>query len=94
MAAASVVGSPVLEAALRKARWRLIPLLAVGYLIAYMDRSNISYAAESMNRQLHFSAHVYGLGAGLFFVSYALCEVPSNALLLRFGRGGGWRASC
>ena len=85
MAAASVVGSPVLEAALRKARWRLIPLLAVGYLIAYMDRSNISYAAESMNRQLHFSAHVYGLGAGLFFVSYALCEVPSNALLLRFG---------
>jgi len=85
MSTASVVGSPVLEAALRKARWRLIPLLAVGYLIAYMDRSNISYAAESMNRQLHFSAHVYGLGAGLFFVSYALCEVPSNALLLRSG---------
>jgi ACS family tartrate transporter-like MFS transporter len=46
---------------------------------------NISFAAESMNRDLHFSPSVYGLGAGLFFVSYALCEVPSNWLLLRFG---------
>jgi ACS family tartrate transporter-like MFS transporter len=46
---------------------------------------NISFAAESMNRDLHFSPSVYGLGAGLFFISYALCEVPSNWLLLRFG---------
>jgi ACS family tartrate transporter-like MFS transporter len=50
-----------------------------------MDRANISFAAESMNRQLHFSPHVYGLGAGLFFITYALCEIPSNALMLRFG---------
>jgi len=74
-----------LESALRKARWRILPLLALGYLAAYTDRVNISFAAESMNRDLHFSPHVYGLGAGLFFVSYALCEVPSNWLLLRFG---------
>jgi len=82
----TAVGSgSVLQAAVRKARWRLIPLLAVCYLIAYMDRVNISFAAESMNRQLHFTPKIYGLGAGLFFLSYALCEIPSNRLLLRFG---------
>jgi ACS family tartrate transporter-like MFS transporter len=74
-----------LERGLAKARWRLLPLLGIGYLVAFMDRSNISYAAASMNRELHFSTYVYGLGAGLFFVSYAACEIPSNALMLRFG---------
>jgi ACS family tartrate transporter-like MFS transporter len=74
-----------LESALRKARWRILPLLSLGYLAAYTDRVNISFAAESMNRDLHLSPSVYGLGAGLFFISYALCEVPSNWLLLRFG---------
>lgn len=74
-----------MQSALRKARWRIIPLLAIGYLVAFMDRANISFAAESMNRQLHFSPHVYGLGSGLFFLSYALCEIPSNNMLLRFG---------
>src|ERR1700684_9433 len=71
--------------ALRKAGWRLIPLLALGYGIAYMDRVNISFASLQMNRDLHFSASVYGFGAGLFFIGYALCEVPSNLLLVRFG---------
>jgi ACS family tartrate transporter-like MFS transporter len=74
-----------LASALRKARRRLIPLLSICYLVAYMDRANISFAAESMNRDLHFSPKVYGLGAGLFFVTYALCEIPSNRMLLRFG---------
>jgi ACS family tartrate transporter-like MFS transporter len=78
-------GRVPLESALRKARWRILPLLSMCYLVAYMDRVNISFAAEPMNRDLHFSPYVYGLGAGLFFVSYALCEVPSNLLLLRFG---------
>jgi len=50
-----------------------------------MDRINISFASLRMNTDLHFSATVYGIGAGLFFVGYALCEVPSNLLLLRFG---------
>jgi len=50
-----------------------------------MDRINISFAALQMNRDLHFSASVYGFGAGMFFIGYALCEVPSNLLLLRFG---------
>src|SRR5579863_9257906 len=71
--------------ALRKATWRLIPLIALGYGIAYMDRVNISFAALQMNTDLHFSATVYGFGAGLFFLSYAACEVPSNLALYRFG---------
>jgi MFS transporter, ACS family, tartrate transporter len=73
------------RAALRKASLRLIPLLFLGYGVAYMDRVNISFASLQMNRDLHFSASIYGFGAGLFFVSYAACEVPSNLLLYRVG---------
>jgi ACS family tartrate transporter-like MFS transporter len=71
--------------AIRKATLRLIPLIALGYGAAYMDRVNISFASLQMNRDLHFSAITYGFGAGLFFLSYAACEVPSNLLLYRFG---------
>lgn len=73
------------RSALRKASLRLIPLIAVGYGAAYVDRVNVSFASLSMNRDLHFSASMYGFGAGLFFVSYALCEIPSNLLLVKFG---------
>ncbi len=69
----------------RKASLRLLPVIGVGYGLAYMDRINISFASLQMNRDLHFSASVYGFGAGLFFIGYVLCEVPSNLLLLRFG---------
>lgn len=69
----------------RKAAWHLLPILSVGYCLAYMDRINISFASLRMNTDLHFSATIYGLGAGLFFIGYAVCEVPSNLLLLRFG---------
>jgi MFS transporter, ACS family, tartrate transporter len=71
--------------AAHKISLRLIPLLAVAYGIAYIDRINVSFAALQMNRDLHFNASVYGFGAGVFFLSYAVCEVPSNLLLLRFG---------
>lgn len=81
----AVAGHDPLQSALKKARWRILPLLSICYLVAFMDRVNISFAAEPMNRDLHFTPYVYGLGAGLFFVSYALCEVPSNWLLLKFG---------
>jgi len=73
------------RSAQRKASFRLIPVIGIGYCLAYIDRINISFASLQMNRDLHFSASVYGLGAGLFFIGYALCEVPSNLLLLRFG---------
>ena len=73
------------SSAYRKASWRILPLIAFGYGAAYIDRVNISFAALQMNRDLAFSASVYGLGAGLFFLGYAACEVPSNLLLYRFG---------
>jgi len=84
-AAEAVPQIAALQSALRKARWRLIPLLSICYLVAFMDRANISFAQESLSRDLHFTPKVYGLGAGLFFLSYALCEIPSNRMLLRFG---------
>ncbi len=77
--------SNVAASAQRKAALRLLPVISIGYGLAYMDRINISFASLRMNNDLHFSATVYGLGAGLFFIGYALCEVPSNLLLLRFG---------
>jgi ACS family tartrate transporter-like MFS transporter len=73
------------RSAQRKASLRLIPVIGIGYCLAYMDRLNLSFASLQMNRDLHFSASVYGFGAGLFFIGYALCEVPSNLMLLRFG---------
>jgi ACS family tartrate transporter-like MFS transporter len=71
--------------ALSKAFWRIVPLIGLGYCFAFIDRVNISFAAQQMNRDLHFSATIYGLGGGLFFLSYALCGVPSNLLLVKFG---------
>src|SRR5580658_1453858 len=73
------------RSAQRKAGLRLIPIIGIGYGLAYIDRLNLSFASLQMNRDLHFSASVYGFGAGLFFIGYALCEVPSNLALLRFG---------
>ena len=73
------------RSAMRKATWRLIPLIALGYGAAYMDRVNIGFAALQMNIDLHFSNTVFGIGAGIFFLSYAACEIPSNLLLYRFG---------
>jgi ACS family tartrate transporter-like MFS transporter len=85
MVADSGLGASTGAAALSKISWRLLPLLGIGYGIAYMDRINISFAAQRMNADLHFTATLYGLGAGLFFLSYALFEIPSNLLLVRFG---------
>ena len=71
--------------AMRKAFWHILPLILVAYLFAYMDRVNVSFAAAAMNENLAFSATVYGLGGGLFFLGYALFEIPSNMMLVRFG---------
>ena len=70
---------------LAKVRWRLIPFLFLLYVIAYLDRVNVGYAALDMNRDLGFSAAVYGFGSGIFFLSYTLLEVPSNLILARVG---------
>ncbi len=68
-----------------KVSWRLLPLVALAYCIAYIDRSNISFAALTMNKDLAFSAYVYGWGAGIFFFGYFLFEIPSNLILEKVG---------
>jgi ACS family tartrate transporter-like MFS transporter len=79
------VADPIAESALRKVRWRLIPFLFLLYIVAYLDRVNVGFAAIDMNRDLGFSAAVYGMGSGIFFLSYTSLEVPSNLMLARFG---------
>jgi ACS family tartrate transporter-like MFS transporter len=64
---------------------RIIPFVALLYFAAFIDRTNVGFAALQMNRDLGFSAYVYGLGAGIFFVGYCLFEVPSNLILHRVG---------
>ena len=68
-----------------KVRWRLIPFLFLLYIVAYLDRVNVGFAAIDMNRDLGFSAAVYGFGSSIFFLSYTLFEIPSNLILARVG---------
>ncbi|MGG1944558.1 MFS transporter [Trinickia sp. NRRL B-1857] len=69
----------------RKVSWRLLPLLLVCYLVAYLDRVNVGFAKLQMASALHLSDAVYGLGAGIFFLGYFLFEIPSNLILHRVG---------
>ena len=78
-------GETVGRAAMGKAFWRILPLIGLTYLFAYMDRVNVGFAAAQMNHDLNFSATIYGLGGGLFFLAYALFAIPSNLMLVRFG---------
>lgn len=74
-----------LEAAAVRIRRRLIPFLFLLYIVAYLDRINVGFAALQMNAALGFSAATYGLGAGIFFLSYTAFEIPSNIILARVG---------
>ncbi|WP_205880278.1 MFS transporter [Lichenicoccus roseus] len=74
-----------LEAAYRKVAWRLIPFLVLCFFCAYIDRINVGFAKLQMLRDLGFSDAVFGAGAGIFFLSYALLEIPSNLILARVG---------
>jgi MFS transporter, ACS family, tartrate transporter len=74
------------EAAIvKKIAWRILPLAIIAYCIAYIDRTNIAVAALTMNKDLGFSATIYGLGAGVFFLGYFIFEIPSNVILERVG---------
>jgi ACS family tartrate transporter-like MFS transporter len=70
---------------MRKVSVRLLPFLFVLYIFNFLDRTNVALASLQMNRDLSFSSTAFGLGAGIFFVGYALFEVPSNLLLVRVG---------
>lgn len=64
---------------------KLMPLLVVVYVMSFLDRTNIALAKASMGIDLGLSAAAYGLGAGLFFLTYALFEVPSNLIMQKVG---------
>jgi MFS transporter, ACS family, tartrate transporter len=69
----------------KRIAWRLLPFLFLLYVVAYLDRINVGFAALQMKDQLGFSDSVYGFGAGIFFISYFLFQVPSNMVLERVG---------
>ncbi|SDT13611.1 MFS transporter [Microlunatus soli] len=73
------------ERATKKVFKRLVPFLLLMYVIAFLDRSNVSFAQEEFEVDFGISAAAYALGAGLFFVGYAIFEIPSNLLLHRVG---------
>ena len=69
----------------RRTARRLVPIIVVSFLIALIDRNNLSFASLSMNADLQFSQTIYGIGVAAFYCGYSLFEVPSNLLLARFG---------
>ncbi len=70
---------------IRKAARRILPIVMLCYIAAFLDRVNIGFAALTMNHDLGFSASAFGFGAGIFFLGYVVCELPSNLLLVHFG---------
>jgi len=64
---------------------RLVPYLVLCYFIAYLDRVNVGFAALTMNKALGLTATMFGFGAGIFFLTYFVFELPSNLFLDRFG---------
>ncbi|MDC4643109.1 MFS transporter [Acinetobacter baumannii] len=81
----SEVDTTVRKLAYRKIAFRLMPFLMLCYFCAYLDRVNVGFAKLQMISDLQFSEAVYGLGAGIFFIGYFLCEVPSNIVLHKVG---------
>jgi ACS family tartrate transporter-like MFS transporter len=73
------------DSILKRAAWRLIPFMSLMYVVSFLDRVNISFAALRMNQDLGFSPEIYGFASGVFFFGYFLFEVPSNLMLQKVG---------
>jgi MFS family permease len=82
---AATIAPPGETTLLRRVAWRLVPLLTVAYLIAYIDRANVGYAKLTMLSSLHMSEAAFGFASSLFFIGYLCFEVPSNLAMHRFG---------
>jgi len=74
-----------LDRAVRRAYLRLGPFLMLMYVISFLDRANVGFAKQALQTSVGISESTYALGAGLFFISYSLCAIPSNLILHRFG---------
>lgn len=81
----SLLASPHLASGIKKATFRLMPMLIILYFVAFLDRTNVGFAEAAMETDRGLSAGAYALGAGIFFIGYALFEIPSNLLLNKFG---------
>src|SRR5262245_7247079 len=79
------MASSIEQRTIRKISLRLLPLIVVIYFVAYIDRTNVGFAALTMNKALGLSSYVFGWGAGIFFLGYFLFEVPSNVILEKTG---------
>jgi ACS family tartrate transporter-like MFS transporter len=73
------------QTTLRKVRRRIMPLIVILYFIAYLDRNNVGFAKLGMQSDIGLTEAAYGLGAGIFFLGYALLEIPSNGGMYRYG---------
>jgi MFS family permease len=73
------------ERTVNKVFQRLMPFLGLLYIVSFLDRVNVGYAALSMNKALGFSNAVYGLGAGIFFIGYFIMEIPGNLIMAKVG---------
>jgi D-galactonate transporter len=84
-AAPSLTSSSDNDSLYSKIAWRILPIMLLAYIVAYIDRVNVGFAKLQMLSDLKFSESVYGLGAGIFFLGYFLFEVPSNLILHKVG---------
>ncbi len=82
---AKIVSNPIEVATIRKLKVRLLPFLFALYVVAFIDRINLGFAALTMNRELAISSQQFGFAAGIFFWGYFLFEIPSNLMLHRIG---------
>lgn len=84
-ATASAEQSAFEQRVFTKCAWRILPIVTAAFIANFLDRTNVGFAALTMNRDLGFAPTVYGLGAGIFFFSYSLFQVPANLILHRAG---------
>ena len=79
------MSNPALKQALSKIRWRILPFVALMFAMAIIDRSNIGFAKHAFQADTGLSNAAFALGAGIFFIGYAVFEVPSNLMLHKVG---------
>src|ERR1035438_5217862 len=70
---------------MNKIFWRLTPIMVFLYIVSYLDRVNVGFAALTMNKDIGLSPYMYGLGAGIFFWGYFIFEIPSNLIMAKVG---------